>query len=242
MWLVGNKRPPLDVYLTLGGFAAIQNGRVAHTHDNETQTDSNEALKRWLISISFQGAIRIFLSGGICRPFLASVPNGLSGTEAELAWQAAAAARTGLSKDCIVWKESPDIGAVRLAAALEDTVFHQLQGLTRIPRRNISIASIQPAWSTWLNTSLALDQASTCVILQEIDSVTILAGDGSGFELATSLQGALDPITTRAAVDRLLLVTECVKNEPGRARIGLRESASSVKTENALSLLLEKIH
>lgn len=241
MWLVGSKRPSLVVYLSLDGFVAIQGDRILQACALEVKQDSAEALKRWLMTSTFKGELRFFLSGGLCRAFIANVPESLTNQEADLAWRAAAVVHTGLSNDCHVWRDSSSSANGKVAAVVETVVFDKLQRLAQLPGRLVSVASIQPAWSEWLKASLIHSPSSTCAVLHETDSTTILAGEGGQFELATCLVGAADVGTTQAAIDRLLLVTDCVKDQPRQARIGLKVSPAPFNKDSALNLLMEEV-
>ncbi len=241
MWLVGNKRALLTVYLSLDGFVAIQVERILNINVTESNRDSLDALKRWLISSSFDGSIQVFLSGGFCRPFIAKVPAELSGQEADIAWKAAASSRTGLSHDCKVWRDELDSRDGKVAAAVETSVIDKLQALVQLPGRKLKIESIQPAWAEWLRASLTADSSTACTVLRETDSTTVIAGEGDLFELATTLVGMSDLATTEAAIERMLLVTDCVKSRPRQAVIGLKPSGSPFNKASKLKLLLEEI-
>ena len=82
MWWAGSK--PYDVYLGTRAFAVCRGVEVQHVQAVAGQHAGIEALGAWLSKGQPRRRLRVWLSGGLCRPFIVREVPGVSG-EAE--WQ-----------------------------------------------------------------------------------------------------------------------------------------------------------
>jgi hypothetical protein len=241
VWLAGNKNATLTVYLSRAGFTVLNGQTVLHAHECEGALENAQALQKWLRESNLRANIRVFLSASLCRPFLASVPGGLSPQESERAWAAAATQRTGVSADSSIWRDTPASGEKQIAAAVESALLAQLLHIAKSGIRGMRISAVRPAWAEWLRISLAQDARASSVVLHEADSVTVLAGQDGTFDVAATVLTTHDAITTRAAVDRLLLIAGSSDKPPCQARLQLRHVQKPMANASGLAHLLEAI-
>ncbi|MDY0743346.1 hypothetical protein SNE35_02455 [Paucibacter sp. R3-3] len=116
--------------------------------------------------------IRLWLSGGLCRPFLVACVDGVeSSQEWELVAQTLAAEATGLSEPCDVWLEKV-AGGQRLAVALEQSVKQQI--LKSFGGR---LRALGPWWNEVQRTAMKKDRNLTTLVVLDCDAVTILRCD-----------------------------------------------------------------
>lgn len=241
------KHPEVTIYLHPKGFVGLKGGRVLSSHNAENLEANVRAMHQWLAGEPRQ----VFLSASLCRPFLASVPGGLTPQESERAWAVSAAARTGVSADCVVWRapqtsNSAVPGHKQVAAALESRLLRSLL-VEPIPNppgksRRSRVVSIQPAWAEWLRVSLAHEPDASCVVLDETDGVTVLAGQGGGFEVASTVLRNSDAVAEQAALDRLLLVAVAPGQSPRTARLNARAAETSSRLASKLAGILETLN
>lgn len=241
MWLVGNKKAALAVYLGAQGFAVLQGDAVLHTHEGADAQSCVEALKSWLHSAGLRANVQVFLGASLCRPFLANMPAGLTPQEAERAWAAAASLRTGVSTDSRIWRDTAASTEKQIAAAVENALLTPLLLIGKQAGRGVRLVAIRPAWAEWLKLSLARDASASCVVLHETDSVTVLAGRNGHFELAATVLKTGDTLATQAAVDRLLMVADLSDKPPCQARLQLRRVRKPVANAGVLAPLLETV-
>lgn len=239
MLLVGNKRTELMLYLSSKGFAVLKGPVVIHTHLGEGASENVDAFQTWLRTTSMLPSIKVFLSASICRPFMANVPYGLTHEEAERAWHAAAMLRTGVTSDCKIWRDETAAAGNQIGAAVEKSLLSQLMHVTKSERQRLRISTIQPAWSDWLRATLVADKSTSCLVLHETDSVTVLSGQDGQFELATTVLVNNDVMATQATLDRLLLISNPSGGHARQARLQLRSVKNSVAITSDLRPLLE---
>lgn len=241
MWLAGNKRPPLAVYLCSDGFSVARGKTVLHSRAGQGLNAIVETLRQWLLANPMRCDMEIYLSAALCRPFIANIPGILTGTEAEVAWQAAASLRTGFGRECRIWKEELLANGGQIAAAMETSTFQELLSLRNLGFRYPRATSIKPAWSEWLRVAMSKDPTAECVILHEPDAVSVLAGNGPQFETATSVINNGDGAWMRASIERLLLVAQSEGKSPVEGRLALAGVTKVFQQASALGPLLEEI-
>lgn len=188
-------------------------------------------------------AVRLWLSGGLCRPCLLQPPVGLSG-EAEFDHfaRAMAPAAAGLIGPCRVWCDAtlaPEAGppAARLVIAVSQPVLDRC--LAVMSGARVRPVSVMPWWAGVLNASLRSAQAAKVELLgvRDCDSLTVLAGTAGVFAQASTLgpwagvagvAGAESAwrrasVTSEAAPGRVL----CVHFSPTSVAQNLADGAAS---------------
>jgi hypothetical protein len=231
VWWAGSKAH--DVYLGTRAFAASRPGEPLHWQDVDGLQGGLDAFKAWLTQAPPKQRLRIWLSGGLCRPFLLPQTAGVQG-EAE--WQrvagAMAPAHTGLSQPCAVWlsKGKQNVGS-RVAVALEQYILQQVQELSCTAGRH-RLLSIAPWWSEVLRVAVQRDAALPALAVQDCDALTVLAGADGGFTASTVLTPIADAQAARAALARWSLTADVHSERVVQVRL-MRERDASARHDSA---------
>ena len=219
MWWVGSR--PHDVYLGTRGFAVRAGDGEPVWQETDGLQAGLDAFVAWLGQAQRKAKLRLWLSGGLCRPFVMQAVPGVSG-EAE--WQrvavAMAPAQTGLSGPCVVWlSKSAQSEAARVAVAVEQQVLQRLQALVEDAGTRHRLVSMRPWWSEVLRVALLRDATSPALAVQDCDALTVLAGTGVGFDTATTLSPIADRGSADAALARWLLTADVAADRMLRVRL-----------------------
>ncbi len=152
--------------------------------------------------------IRVWLSGGLCQPFLIPVLEGVEDkTERHRIAVAMANRQTTLGENCEVWLDPHSSAGGRLAVAvarsLRSTVIGSLSTIGRV-------VSIRPWWCEVLRAALRAKSGSSLTALgvQDCDALTVLAAGGEAFDVATVVAPVSEGAASRAAWSRALLVND----------------------------------
>ncbi|MFT7775420.1 hypothetical protein [Roseateles sp.] len=218
----------MDVLLGKTSWSVCRGDELLHSEWGLAPADTLRSLTEWLRTGASgkwwrRTPLTVYLTGGICRPFLLPELPPLRKAEQRLAIDAAAKARTGLTEPLQVWlspllsggadgARKHQFGAVLTHKDLADLV----AALRRV--RRMRLASIQPVWSLALEVSVSASSVESnpldLLLVQDADAITLLAGapqseaesDGqaSGFAAALTVDGALDASGQRNAVMRLV--------------------------------------
>lgn len=161
------------------------------------------ALETWLGDRADRPRLRLWLGGALARPFLFKPAAAVRSTDEALRIaRALAPERTGLAAPCEVWLDGgADAG---IAVALPTVVRERLLRLAA-GGRPARVAAIRPWWSEPLRAGLARDAATTVVAVQDCEALTVLAGAGGAFTVATTLAPLPAREAAGAALTRLLL-------------------------------------
>lgn len=140
--------------------------------------------------------VRLWWSGGLCRPYLLRRPEHVAG-EQELAAvaKAMAAQMTGLVGPCRVWMEETTTAAERVVVAVEETTW--LRCTATVEGAGWKLASAGPWWAEVLHTARARKNAEV-VGIQDCDSLTVFAGNTQSFDLATTYAPIADEASAEA--------------------------------------------
>ena len=127
--------------------------------------------------------LRIWWSGGLCRPFLLEPPDNLA-SEEELLQLAAALApkRSALNAPCRVWMDTAVEGK-RLVVAVAESTWLACTEMTE--RAGWQIATAGPWWADALRIGL-VGGPIDAISVRDCDSVTVLGGADDRFERATT--------------------------------------------------------
>jgi len=165
--------------------------------------------------------LRVWLSGGLCRPFLMpDIPGVGSSLDLQKVAATMAPARTGLDGDCKVWLDGQKSSAGTLAVALQGTVLAQiLAGLA--PRGRV--VSIRPWWAEVLRARLALPAKPGAVGVRDCDSLTVLAGRNDGFDVASVVTPLFDQASSESAWTRALFSADLQSQAAWQARLVIED-------------------
>lgn len=183
----------------------------------------------------YTGRLRVWLSGGLCRPFLLPDLPGVRGVAETLRVASKLASdRTGLGSDCQVWLDAPRRGEARVAIAVtQETLNRVEQGLGSRWR----IESIQPWWAEVLQLALSRQVKPRAVGVQDCDSLTVLIGSEGGFSVATTTSPLLDEAAADSAFMRTLMSANVDPDKSLRARLVLGGSTAGTAASSLGSLL-----
>ena len=177
--------------------------------------------------------LRVWLSGGLCRPFVMPPVPGVKG-RSELQRVAAAMApqSCGFSGECSAWVDDGRNGAPRLAVGLQQST---LQALLEAIGTHRAV-SVRPWWAELLRAAVAREAALPALAVQDCDSLTVLTGNGDGFATAATLSPIVEREAADAALARLLLSTDVAPGQELVARLSpLHEAAAPAELSVALA-------
>lgn len=221
MWWAGSK--PHDVYLGSRGFAVCKGAEKVMVRSVEDVDGSFQLLAGWLAEAQPRQRLRVWLSGGLCRPFMVSAVPGVTSRED---WQRVAAAmapmQCGLPAPCRVWLSPLERnGHARVAVALEEAVSARLIDAVVAARRKHRIVSIRPWWSQVLRQALQREPAVPVLAVRDCDALTVLAGSGNQFDSATTLSPVFDAEAAGAALVRMLMTADVTTEQTLQAQLSL---------------------
>ena len=244
MWSVGARAR--DVYLGTRAFAVCHRAQAIAEQPVAKFDDALAALREWLEQTSTGLQLRLWLSGSLSRPFIVHPVPGIK-TEAELRQVASTMAfqLTGLSEESKVWLDQGRLEQPRVAVAVQRADLHKLEEtIHAITSHKHRIVSIRPWWSEVLRWTLRGQPDAVAVATQDCDSLTVLVGQGSAYEVATSFAPVTDRETADSALARLLLSADVGDGRALVRRLALNraskaERATSASGDLALSVLLD---
>lgn len=218
----------LAVLLGRTAWSVCRRDALLHSESGLAPAETLKSLTEWLRSGTGgtwwrRTQINVYLTGGICRPFLLPVLPALRVAEQRLAIDAAAKARTGLAEPLQVWLSPVLSGGAeggrnhQFGAAVAQEDLTSLVAAIRSLRK-VRLASIQPVWSLALQVAAsevsAVPSPLDLLLVQDDDSITLLAGaprpgrtaEGSadGFAAALTIDRGLDAASQSHAVMRVV--------------------------------------
>lgn len=234
MWSGGSE---FDVYVGTRAIAVSRGVERVLAQQVDSVDAALGALRQWVHEGTERARLRTWLSGGLARPFIVPEIAGVKGNiERQQVARSLAPQHTGLGGDCAVWI---DAGS-RVAVAVQETTLERLLALCADAPRAHRIASIRPWWSEALRWKLAEEPETTALAAQDCDSLTVLAGRGGGFEVATTLSPVADAETAEAALARQMLSADIAEDRLRLARLRpLRADTGERREGLALSHWME---
>lgn len=200
MWLVGNNKP-VDIYLGSRALLITRGEQCLCQLKVDRFEEALDALRIWQGGAE-RSKVRVWLSGGLCRPFvLPDVSGAKDLAELTAIARSIAATQTGLEGECEVWLDLPNTLLHRLWSALGlDSIKplwrgqgHSMVGvavqsqillaLSATLSADIDaadktvIASIRPWWADALRHVLKQGGKPKALAVQDCDALTILVGN-----------------------------------------------------------------
>lgn len=202
MWSVGNE--PVHIYLgtrrvMVSGATGLQSQAV------NGLAEAFEVLRTQLQGLGKRSRPRLWLSGGLCRPFILDALPGLaSRDEVHRVAAATAAQRTGLQAPCRLWIEPRPVASDRVVVAMHARVYDQLHDSLR--GAGHAALSVRPWWAELLRGAAAKTaDAATSLAVRDCDSVTLLLGAGAEVTLAATYAPVADDSSAKAIVARTVV-------------------------------------
>lgn len=205
MWWVGSRT--FDVYLGTRAVVVCSKGLRVFEQAVDGFDSAIMTLARWNSEQGTRLRLKLWLSGGLCRPFLIPAVTGIRG-EGELISIAKMLATqgTGLAGPCKVWVDRGKPGKHLVGVALDESTLIRILGLfSKAGAPKGRIVSIRPLWSEALRIVARRRPIATAIALQDCDSITLVAGSAAGFDVATTTTPVFDQDSAKAAVTRILL-------------------------------------
>jgi hypothetical protein len=199
----------MDVYLGTRAVAVCCGAEVLLTEHVEDFDGAVGRLQAWLQTQPKCPSLRLWLSGGLCRPFIVPAVTGLASTAERLkVAEAMALQKTGLTGDCQVWLERADKAGIAIAVAIERVRLAQITRVTSKIERKPDILSIRPWWSEALRHVLGREPGAVALGVQDCDSMTVLAGQIGAYEMASTYSPVFDEPTAQSVLMRALMPFE----------------------------------
>ena len=214
MWSAGSK--VCDVYLGTRALAVCEGGVPVLASDVEGFDAALSELVGWLNAdvAPSRWRLRLWLSGGLCRPFIVPAVQGVA-NDAEVQAVAAAMAPqlTGLAGPCAVFVERRTAKAPVIATAIQEDRLGKIRDLVASSSRKPKLLSIKPWWAEVLRHGLVREPGLTALGVQDCDSMTVLIGhEADGFDIATTYSPVTDQGTAQQVLTRALLSSDVTNN------------------------------
>ena len=210
---------PIDVYLGTRGFAVCAGAEIVVSRHTSSFDEGLAGLGAYLSEAGARPRIRMWLSGGLCRPFVLSPIQGVK-TESELMQVATGLAPewTGLVPPCTVWLDRAALNTPRVGVAVESARLDRvLTAVHTKPRALGKLISIRPWWSDVLRSALAIRPEAVVVAIQDCDSLTVVLGSSKAISVARTLSPVMDRNAADGGLARTLLSSDI--SEPAATTI-----------------------
>jgi hypothetical protein len=221
VWWAGSK--PEDIYVGGRALAVCRGQERLVVRTTGSFEESFSTLAEWCAQRpQGRGKLRVWLSGGLCRPFLAPALEGLDDVnEQQMALEAMAPMQTGLTGPCAVWRDGKkgEASGLRPCAAVSGEVLLRLEEALAAHWKRV--ISISPWWTALLGRALKEDKTLSLLTVRDCDSLTVLAGSKCSFSLATTIAPVQNDDAAAAALSRLLLTLNTDHGERRQARLRL---------------------
>lgn len=223
MWWAGAK--VCDVYFGTRALVVSGGGAAIAVTKVDGFDAALAAFAGWSGGATNRQRIRLWLSGGLCRPFMVPVVPGMT-NEAEIAIAAAtlAPSHTGLQSPCTVFLERAVAGAPTMATAVAQ---NQLAGIHAVAHQNAlqhRLISIRPWWAEVLRHGLVLEPRLAAMGVQDCDSMTVLTGRPPGtFDSVATYSPVLDLETSRSVMSRAMSATDAAVDAELVGRLTLND-------------------
>jgi hypothetical protein len=218
VWWAGSRVH--DVYLGTRGVAVCLGGQVLLARSAEGFDGALAFFNEWLETERKRPRLRIWFSGGVCRPFIVPAVEGVkANAERMKIARALAPQQTGLSGDCQVWLERRSADEAFVAVAIERARLTQFEKVVASSMHKVQVVSARPWWGEVLQHARGCDPALAALGIQDCDSMTVLVGRGDTYELASTYSPITNEDAGRAALTRALVAGDGNEGEVTIARL-----------------------
>jgi hypothetical protein len=203
VWWVGAK--PVDIYLGSRRIVVPDAQRGLRAIATNSVDEGLDRLARELKVLPARSAVRFWLSGGLCRPFVVPPVVGVTAqSDRQRIARSLAQQDTGLAQP-EVWLESRRGTQACTAACAQADVLQRLRDVLKTSASRARLRRIAPWWAELLRHSLRRQRAVQAVVVRDCDAVTVLAGTKGEFVAVSALTPVFDQQAADDATTRLLL-------------------------------------
>jgi hypothetical protein len=201
VWWAGSK--VYDVYLGTRAVAVCQGAQVLVAEPVDNFDAAEVAFSKWLAGVRSRLRVRVWLSGGLCRPFIVPDVQGVKAHAERLkVAMALAAQQTGLVGECHVWLEQSKTPEASIAVAVQKECLSQILSVVASPSCNAKLLSIRPWWSDALRHAVRTHPQVAVLGVQDCDSMTVLVGPGVQYVVASTYSPVTDQPTAQSVLTR----------------------------------------
>lgn len=169
--------------------------------------------------------VRLWLSGGLARPFVFEPPVGLKNAAELLKLARARAAQaSGLTPPCEVCLSDTTVGHRQLAVVLNGDLHQALVAVAS--KTGARLISVQPWWARVQYKVLREQPELQALTVVDTDSVTMLAATQSEWVAAQSYVPTPEGPQLQALVVRFLLSSNCAKSQSARVSLDAAAAAN----------------
>jgi hypothetical protein len=207
--MIGRQHEALDVFVATQGVWVLRGDETGLA----VQAGLDEALPRFEAWLHQQPAIalRVWLSGALCRPFLVPPVAGVrSSQDLAVIAQAQAATQSGVPAPCAVWLEALRPNEAIVAAAMPQALRERCLGWAGTGAASATrVLSLRPWWSA--APAAAIEQGRArgagrhALLVRDPDSVVFLMGEGARFSQASAFAPIVADEQAAAVRSRLTL-------------------------------------
>lgn len=169
---------------------------------------------------------RVWLSGGLARPFLCGPLAGLKRWHEVTAFaQAAASDATGLASPCHVEVQEWPHPHAALAVAINVDTAATVHAAGRA--HGIAVQTLRPWWAVAFNQAIGAHNEARLVAVIDADATTLLGGQTGRFDTATSYVPSPSPEQTDKLLARMALTAGIAQAEVLQLCFGGSEEMSA---------------
>jgi hypothetical protein len=190
----------VDLYLGTCTVAACKGSERLFVQGVAGREQALDELGRFLRDAPPRSRFRVWLSAGLCRPLVLPPVKRASAKELETIATTLAPSRLGWSEPLAVRVDTAR-GVGSVAVVMQQRTLDDL--LSVFDKARLRAASIQPWWAAALQEALRREGEAACVVVQDCDSICLLAGSGRVLDSAAVVSPTTDTAAAEAAVARL---------------------------------------
>jgi hypothetical protein len=200
-----------------------------------------DCLGRELKALTGRAAVRVWLSGGLCRPFIVPAVTGVSTfAERQKIAESLAQVESGLAQPR-VWLEERGASSGSVATCVSTDVLQRLNHVLKTSSKSLRVRRIAPWWAEVLRHSIRHRRTAQAVVVRDCDAVTVFAGAPHDFSAATSLTPVLEQESADDASARVLLPLGVRGSDVARWSLAMSPVGNEAwRSEVALGALAEE--
>lgn len=185
MWWAGSRS--VDVFLGVRRVLVAGGRELLHAETVDGVEAGIQILESWFSAQKGRWAVRVWLSGALCRVFIQQVVLGVRASDLKRIVEAEASLRTGLAAPCEVWREPGRGMQPQAVAAVESRVLESIWLWRDSGRRRLKFRSVQPWWAEALGAVQKEQPDCDALVVDDLESLTIFSGQGHELDAAMSI-------------------------------------------------------